>query len=116
MTIVNKFRAKKTIIDGINFASRAEAARYVQLNLLQKAGEIRGLILQQKFLLTPRRLRDDLTWERASHYIADFSYIDKNNKIIVEDVKGFLTKDYILKRKMMLHIHNIAITEIKNDC
>lgn len=47
------------------------------------------------------------------HYVADFVYIDKRSgEKIVEDTKGFKTKDYIIKRKLMLHVHKIRIREV----
>ena len=49
--------------------------------------------------------------ERECAYIADFVY-KENGKTVVEDTKGFRTKDYILKRKMMLHVHGIRIKEL----
>jgi len=49
--------------------------------------------------------------EKECSYIADFVYIE-NGRIIVEDTKGFRTKDYVIKRKLMLHVHGIRIKEI----
>ena len=50
--------------------------------------------------------------ERACTYRADFVYYDVENKqLVVEDSKGFRTKDYIIKRKLMLHVHGIKIKE-----
>lgn len=50
--------------------------------------------------------------ERAVYYKADFDYLDKDGKHVVEDTKGFRTKDYIIKRKLMLYRHGIRISEI----
>lgn len=51
--------------------------------------------------------------ERECSYIADFEYFDKQaGKMVVEDTKGFKTKDYTIKRKLMLHVHGIRIKEI----
>ena len=50
--------------------------------------------------------------EKAVTYIADFVYIDNaTGKTIVEDCKGFHTKEYILKRKMLLYLKGIRIKE-----
>lgn len=46
------------------------------------------------------------------YYIADFVYTDKNGAKIVEDTKGLKTKDYVLKRKMLLYFKGIKIKEI----
>ena len=50
--------------------------------------------------------------EREISYRADFQYIDKDGNLVVEDVKGMRTKEYVLKRKMMLYFHGIRITEV----
>jgi hypothetical protein len=31
---------------------------------------------------------------------------------VVEDTKGFRTKDYVIKRKLMLWVHGIKIHEV----
>lgn len=54
--------------------------------------------------------------ERECAYIADFVYKtilpDGDTLTIVEDTKGFRTKDYIIKRKLMLSVYGIRIREI----
>ena len=64
-----------------------------------------------RFELIPSQYRDGRCVERAAHYIADFVYMEDGKKV-VEDTKGFRTKDYILKRKLMLMVHNIRIKEV----
>ena len=49
--------------------------------------------------------------EKECVYIADFTYVENGEKI-VEDTKGFKTKDYIIKRKLMLYTHGIKIREV----
>ena len=66
---------------------------------------------QVKFEIIPKN--ED---ERASHYIADFCYYDLEKQCdVVEDVKGFRTAEYILKRKLMRHVHGIKITEVSKQ-
>lgn len=92
----NKYNAHKTIIDGITFDSNKEAKRYTVLRSLQDGGYIKGLSLQVPFELIPKQ-----DGERAVKYIADFVYYDIEKQIhIVEDVKGFKTDVYKLKRKL----------------
>lgn len=91
---MNKYHAVKTVVNGIKFDSKAEAKRYGELWLLQRAGQIRDLQLQVRFELLPK-----CGDERAVYYVADFKYTE-NGREIVEDVKGTKTRDYILKRKM----------------
>jgi hypothetical protein len=107
-----KYHNKKTEIDGVVFDSRKEALRWHELKLMEKAGLISDLRRQVPFSLIPN-LKDDSgkVIERAVKYIADFCYI-QNGEAVVEDVKGIRSKDYILKRKMMLYFHGIRVKEI----
>jgi hypothetical protein len=99
-----KYRNKKT--DG--YASKKEATRAAELRLLEKAGVISELREQYKFELVPKQ-----DGERSVCYIADFVYYDNEKKIsIVEDCKGFRTKDYIIKRKLFQQKFGYRITEI----
>jgi hypothetical protein len=107
----NKYHAKKCVCDGEVFDSLKEMHRYQKLKLLEKAGEIQGLRRQVKFILIPSQRRDGKVVEREVAYKADFVY-EENGETVVEDVKGFRTADYKLKRKMMLLFHNIRIKEV----
>ena len=103
----NKYRAKKTTIDGITFDSRKEAMRYQELKLLEKAKVIKDLKLQPKFELQESFRREGETY-RAITYIADFMYIDcATGKTVVEDVKskGTVTQVYQIKKKMFLKLY-----------
>ena len=108
---MTKYKAQKKTIDGITFASAKEANRYEELKLLQKAGKIQGLQMQVKFELIPAQRINGKLVERACTYKADFVYIEDGKKV-VEDTKGFRTKDYIIKRKLMLYVHGIRIKEV----
>ena len=122
---MNKYQAIKTTIDGIEFDSRKEARRYQELKLMERAGAIQDLKNQVKYILIPaqyetyerygkngQRLKDgQRLLEKECSYIADFVYTE-NGKEIVEDTKGFKTKEYILKRKLMLYTHGIRIREV----
>lgn len=94
-----KYGNIKTIVDGIKFDSKKEAKRYVELQLMEKAGEISVLRLQVTFILS------------VCKYKADFVYYDKTNNLIVEDCKGMKTPVYNLKKKMMKHELGISILE-----
>lgn len=106
-----KYRNKKTVVDGITFDSKREAARYSQLRLLEKAGQIDTLTLQHKFTLIPGQRNADGKAERPVVYIADFMYRE-SGKFIVEDAKGFKTPDYVIKRKLLLKEHGITVREV----
>lgn len=102
------------MVDGQKRDSLAESNRYEELRLLQQAGYIKNLQYQVPFLLIPNQEGENRT-ERSVKYIADFVYDEKQEDgtwlHIVEDKKGHKTKDYIIKRKLMLYIHNISIRE-----
>jgi hypothetical protein len=102
---MSKYRAVKTVIDGIVFHSKKEARRYMQLKLLERAGEISNLELQPIYEFT-------LADKKIFIYKADFSYLDrKTNELIVEDVKGYKTPVYRLKKKLIENQHHIEIWE-----
>ena len=109
--------------DGIVHDSRKEAVRWEQLKVMEEKGEILELKRQMEFLLIPPQYEEIETGkrkkktkrklvERAVVYRADFVYHDKNGDIVVEDTKGFKTRDYIIKRKMMLYIYGVKIREV----
>lgn len=121
----NKYGNKKVTVDGITFDSVKEANRYMELKILEKAGEITDLKLQYPFELVPakyeyyerygkkgQRLKDGKrTIEQSVVYKADFLYRE-NGRWVVEDTKGKKTEAYIIKRKLMLHVHGIRIREV----
>lgn len=120
---VNKYRAKKTEVDGILFDSKREATRYIYLRDAQKRGEISNLRMQVKYLLIPAQYEQDRTGrmagrirgrllEREVSYIADFVYINEDGEEVVEDVKGMRTAAYTIKRKLMLKVYGIRIVEV----
>ena len=98
----NKYRAKKTVIDGITFDSKAEARRYSELKLLQMGRKIKNLELQPRFELQPGFTHKGKKIQ-AINYIADFAYIDcETGANVVEDVKGMRTKEFNIKYKLFL--------------
>lgn len=110
---MRKYRNKKVTVDGLTFDSKLEARRYQELKLLERAGEIEDLQLQVKYTLIPSQKLNNRVVERAVTYVADFVYrLKTNGECVVEDTKGVKTKEYILKRKMMLYFHGIRIKEV----
>lgn len=126
---MNKYGNRKVVIDGIVFDSKREARRYQELNMLQKAGIISDLRRQVTYELVPaQREKSTKVYQRGSRkgqpiegkiiekavtYIADFVYTDNATGMeIVEDAKGMRTRDYVIKRKLMLYIHGIKIQEV----
>ena len=96
-----KYLSKKITIDGHEFPSKREGKRYVELKRKLELGEITNLELQPPFLLQEGFKRDGKKY-RPITYIADFKYVE-DGKVIVEDVKGFKTPEYKLKKKLLLY-------------
>jgi hypothetical protein len=108
----SKYGAVKTVVNGITFASKREAARYVELKRLEEAGEIRDLRLQPSFEIIPA-VELDGKKQRAIKYIADFSFLDADGVTVYEDVKGMRTQVYQLKRKLVKHVFGVEIREVR---
>lgn len=122
-----KYHNRKITREGLTFDSLKEYRRFCELRLLEKAGEIQNLERQKPFELIPaqyeyyerygkngKRLKDGKRCvEKSVVYNADFVYT-KDGKIVVEDTKSAITKtkDYVLKRKMLLYFHGIRIREV----
>lgn len=106
-------------IDGERFDSKAEARRCGELLLLQRAGAIRELRRQVRFLLIPSQRDSAGTIVREVSYVADFVYEEHvpghllRWDLVVEDVKGVRTEAYRIKRKLMLQVHGITIRETR---
>lgn len=109
----SKFGNHKVFYDGIQFDSEREATRYINLKFLLKAGEISDLRLQVEYELIPKQLGPDGKMaEKKCTYIADFVYKDKDGNEVVEDVKGFRTDVYKIKKKLMRYRYGIEIQEV----
>ncbi len=119
---MSKYGNRKTVKDGIPFDSIKEYARYCELSMLERAGQISNLQRQVKFTLIPSQREPDAEGkrggvkrgkliERECSYVADFVY-EQGGERIVEDTKGFRTKEYIIKRKLMLWVHGIRVREV----
>ena len=119
----NKYKNDKVEFDGIKFDSKRERDRYIVLKDAERRGVISELKCQPKFILIPAQYHEESKQLKtkvkmvqkcdflAITYIGDFQYT-KDDKIIVEDVKGMVTKEYKLKEKMMLYFHHIKIRRI----
>lgn len=106
----NKYHARKTG----GHASKKEHARAGQLKLMQQAGIISGLREQVPYDLIPaQRDKAGILLEKSCRYVADFVYKDnETGQTVVEDTKGVRTKEYVIKRKLMLYVHGIRIKEV----
>lgn len=103
----NKHNAVKVELDGYTFDSKKEAARYCDLVLLERAGEIKHLAVHFPYSITVNGVH-------VCNYEADFTY-EQGGKTVVEDVKSEWTRTlpvYRIKRKLMLACHGIEIAEV----
>lgn len=124
----NKYGNRKCQYNDIVFDSKHEMQRYKELLLLQRAGEIEDLKLQERFELIPAQYelcveiyksgphkgqtKRGKLLERPVEYVADFVYWDvKKCCLVVEDTKGVKTKEYIIKRKLMLYKYGLRVLE-----
>lgn len=122
---MSKYHSRKVTVDGDTYDSVKEYRRFKELSLLERAGAIQNLKRQVKYVLIPAQreftseidkkgnFKKGKLLERECAYIADFVYLDMSTgRMTVEDTKGFKTKDYIIKRKLMLWVHGIRIKEV----
>ncbi len=101
------------VVDGAYvFASKAEHKRFKHLYKLWVAGVIKDLVCQKSFVLIPAQVAPSGKKIRKTEYLADFVYQDSNGVMVVEDVKGYATPEYRLKKKLMLQVHGIEVREI----
>lgn len=126
----SKYRAKKFTVEGIEFDSKKEASRYIELKMLERRGEIRDLQMQVPFILIPAQYEERIEYtpkrnvekrvkrlvEQKVSYVADFVYTRSNGEIVVEDVKGYRRGTaysvFVIKRKLMLERHGIKVVEV----
>ena len=111
---MSKYHNKKVTVDNYVFDSIAESKRYKELCLLEKVNKIKSLELQPKFELQEAFTKNGKRY-KAITYTADFMYLDvEKNCIVVEDVKGFETKEFKLKQKMFEYKYkNLSLVLIK---
>lgn len=110
-----KYNAKKITLDGVTFASQREGARYLDLKLLLRAGEIADLELQPKFQIHTVNASGELIL--CGKYTADFRYTTQVNGArvtVVEDVKSKATATtaYRLRKKLVEAAYGINIVEV----
>jgi len=97
--------------NGIKFDSKREFLRYMDLRILERAGQISDLKVHPKFPIVIGGIEIRIYSKRyhangrLMYYEADFSYWDAEaKKLVVEDVKmqsGFRTEVYKIKKALM---------------
>jgi hypothetical protein len=114
VVVRNKYGNRKTG----SYASVKEAKRAFELQLMQQGKQIRNLKEKTRFLLIPAQYTKPpkayRIAEHACNYECDFEYEEWTAtgwQRAVEDCKGVLTKEYRIKRKLMLFVHGIKVRE-----
>lgn len=101
-----KYGNKPAEVDGHVFSSRAEASRYAELRLLERAGQIADLRLQPRFVLQPAFVDNKGQRQSAVHYTADFAYRELGNlREVVEEVKGVMDKAAAIRIRLFIFQH-----------
>lgn len=125
---MHKYKAKKTVackkcgadmnnnpckcnMGFITFASKKEAKYFQELLLRKKAGEVKDIELQPRYLLQEGFNKNGQRY-RPIHYVADFLITYSNGKIEVVDCKGKKTQVYGLKKKLFEYRYNESIREV----
>lgn len=129
----SKYGNRKAVVDGITFDSRKEANRFQELRMLERAGKIKALERQVKYVLIPTqreasfevyksgpnkgRRKTGKVIEHECNYVADFVYT-QDGETVVEDVKGYRDPSsaayakFVIKRKLMLERYGIRVKEV----
>lgn len=118
-----KYGNRKYYFGGSTLDSKLERDRYIFLMEQESKGVISGLRRQVEYELVPSqketrtvhlKTKDkevEYVVEKAVRYKADFVYV-VDGRTVIEDTKGFKTKDYIIKRKLM-RLQGNPIREVK---
>jgi len=106
----NKYRAEPTVVDGVKLASKAEARRFRQLQMMERVGAIQDLEVHPRFDLI-------VAGVKVGVYTADFRYTDcESKKLVVEDVKGgraTITEAYRLRKRIVKALYDVEVTEVE---
>ncbi|NNH67806.1 DUF1064 domain-containing protein [Rhizobium laguerreae] len=104
----SKYGAQKTMVDGILFDSKREAAYYSELKIREKAGEVSGVALQRPFPII-------IAGTTVGKYVSDFAFIDhlQDRRLRIIDVKGFDTPLSRFKRKCVEAFYQIKVEIIR---
>lgn len=97
----SKYKSNKTEVDGFVFDSKKEASYYVDLKAQKKGGLVTMFLRQVPFHLPGNVL-----------YKLDFLVFWSKGEVEFVDVKGFKTKEYLIKKKMVESAYGISITEV----
>jgi hypothetical protein len=112
--MASKYGNKKTVVDNITFDSQAEATYYQQLKWLKQSKQIKDFALQPRYLLLEGFKKNGKTF-RKTEYVADFEVHNLDDSIQIVDIKGAITKEFAIKRKLFERKYLNSITLLKYD-
>lgn len=112
--MVSKYRNKKTVVDNITFDSQAESIYYSQLKWLKQAKQIKDFKLQPRYILQDGFKKNGKAF-RSIEYKADFEVHNSDGTIEVIDIKGAITKEFAIKRKLFERKYLDSLTLLKYD-
>jgi hypothetical protein len=95
----NKYLNRKVMVDGILFDSKKEAEFYIVLKADKKAGKIKDFEVQPEFILQEGFTKNGKRYQPIK-YIADFKVTHNDESVEVIDIKGVITKEFAIKRKL----------------
>lgn len=108
----NKYGAEPVTVEGIRFDSKREANRYLELRLLQRAGQISDLRCQVPVELMGQGGPLLTETGRQMRYVADFTYFDRAAGVtVIEDAKGTKPAAYKVK-KAVVEAMGLEIREV----
>ncbi|ASV67596.1 hypothetical protein J2S16_002957 [Cytobacillus kochii] len=110
----NKYGNHKQVVDGHKFDSKAEAMYYGQLKWLLQAKQIKGFKMQPRYLLQEGFKKNGKTY-RKIEYVADFEVEKLDGTIEIIDIKGTVTKEFSIKRKLFERQYMDSIKLLKYD-
>ena len=99
--IKHKFKAQPTNIDGIRFDSKKEAKYYQELLIRQRVGDVVFFLRQVPFHLPGGVV-----------FRCDFQEFLNDGTVRFIDVKGYRTKEYIIKKKQVEDLYPVKIEEV----
>lgn len=106
---MRKYRNTKTVVDGITFDSKAEARRWGELRLLERAGQINGLERQVSIELAPSvKYEGEARAKPALRIVVDFAYMERGSRVL-EDTKGMRTAVFQVKRHLLKAFHGLEL-------
>ncbi|MDR3012618.1 MAG: DUF1064 domain-containing protein [Chitinispirillales bacterium] len=101
----SKYGNHRVEYDGIKFDSKKECRVYQKLLLMQHCGEVTKFDRQVTYKLA-------VSGVHVCSYRADFVVTFRDGRVEVWDAKGFKTKEYQLKKKLIKAVHGIDIVEV----